>query len=1426
MTTLTYFSPFFPSEDSSGTKGTTIPIVTTGTIGDISQGLGGITNQIANSGLFDNIPPDQISGLTLTSSIAIDSSGNQITTLNASWNASAASDLRNYLLSVKENSGNYVEYVVSGSTPRYSIIVRALQTFTAKVRAVDIIGNLGPYSGEVSTVSARDTVPPAAPTNFTVTGSFGTIYLNWTSPADSDVDGVTVYESNNNVFSNSTVIATVNASPGTNGGYARSALATGDSRYYWIAAYDTSRNYSTLVGPIQGTTTTVSNADVAPDVGDGIKTVTTLPTSGVEGDFVFLSTDKSLYVYKNGAWTKKIIAATDLTGTLAGTQITPGSIDTSLLGDGIITAAKLGVGNGSNLLYGSDGFQPFDNFMILNPQNSIVAGYGRAYSPDYTLADGSTYWIQQNSQTGAPDGTIGYIDINYTYPISNATTSKRNLYDTTEGERLIASVYVDAHRCQVEIFIGWVNGDGNVFAFSESQNQGGIAGPHDANGAQLNGYQRISVYGTAPTGTRFAALYIRKYNHLASVTSDLSSFLFFTRPQLEKTAPNATQPSPWSVAGQTIINGGSIRTNSIQAISIVAGSITTDRFTANTIDGSIISANTLNANKIVAGTIQAAQIAAGAITASKIGIFGEGIFPDPYLSDIAFWTSSFSGPGYTGARGYLNPEPVNYGPYPGWFPWYGNDNQTFGGGPNAWRLCSTSYGATMTPYTGVASTQVVAPVVTGIVSGQYYNVKTIGTNYSNWTLNFLIQWFNSNGGYINGAGLKIWAAGEGPTGCDTQVKAPEGASQYRIYWQADSVGNAAFSGTMVIGGFVIRQAGTGSLLVDGTVSATKLIAKSITADQIQANSIGVDQLNSNSSLPASMTISGTGFSLGTVRDAAYYANSGANRIPNASFLAGTNGWYHNDNNAGPLAGFGKGNTAGKNYLKMEFNSAPNGSQFSIYSDPTNNSPYSGYFSVRGGETLSVSGRFEGQGINNQTLRIWWYKGDYSSASTGVSDYNFGPVGTFTQMGFFVTAPNDAQLARIELYGNVANSGTGYASLVLCEPMVASASPGQGLLPSFTPTPASDAAASVNANTTTISPGKIQLQGGTTLRNWMQGGDSTLIEGGAIAANTITANKLTIGNRGINFPAVYFQVIPGTNNTALRLSNGFAQYTDSNGGKQQVSITGGDFPGNSGTFYYVYWYEGDTGYRITSDSSVARAETAICLATWQCGTTMIVQNFGGTIIDGANITTGTLTADKINAHTITANEIQLLGVNNSVIALNTVTSFIAIANPNQYQGSGSGTTTSPGGGSGGGSGGGGFGCVDIESFMPYNLVAKNVIVGDPLEILSGDSIIKGEVTSIQFIDQPCYRIETNTGIKLIASNSTPITLQNGTVISIMHAGNESLPVIDGDRFYWDPVKRMDYLGIRTVALIAADDGTYAAGEESGRYILTHNKAALP
>lgn len=147
----------------------------------------------------------------------------------------------------------------------------------------------------------------------------------------------------------------------------------------------------------------------------------------------------------------------------------------------------------------------------------------------------------------------------------------------------------------------------------------------------------------------------------------------------------------------------------------------------------------------------------------------------------------------------------------------------------------------------------------------------------------------------------------------------------------------------------------------------------------------------------------------------------------------------------------------------------------------------------------------------------------------------------------------------------------------------------------------------------------------------------------------------------------------------------------------------------------------------------------------------------------------------------------------------------------------------GGGSGGGGGGGGY-CVAAGSFLPGHGRARSIRPGDAIVVLdtnSLDDFLTAPVTGNDEAVENCVEIRTVTGIRLICSESTPVTYRDGSVDSVLGCAGRELPVLDRGKFGWAVIATVTPVGRRRVARIHVGGATYAAGAERDRFIFTHN-----
>ncbi|WP_353640747.1 phage tail protein [Mesorhizobium sp. WSM2239] len=197
----------------------------------------------------------------------------------------------------------------------------------------------------------------------------------------------------------------------------------------------------------------------------------------------------------------------------------------------------------------------------------------------------------------------------------------------------------------------------------------------------------------------------------------------------------------------------------------------------------------------------------------------------------------------------------------------------------------------------------------------------------------------------------------------------------------------------------------------------------------------------------------------------------------------------------------------------------------------------------------------------------------------------------------------------------------------------------------------EAAELVNAGSTKIDPGMITISGGTTLASWRHGTDQTKIDGGNIYANSITANSLNIGQRGIEIMQLEFEHNkPSTNQ--LSWTAGTITYINDANASAFSSITAGSVT-HTGPTVYIYWAKGATTLSTTTVQATAQGANNVILAIYRGGTDLTA-NYGRTIIDGSGIKANTVDTLQLKANAVDATIIKADAVEGYHIKANSIT----------------------------------------------------------------------------------------------------------------------------------------------------------------------------
>lgn len=145
------------------------------------------------------------------------------------------------------------------------------------------------------------------------------------------------------------------------------------------------------------------------------------------------------------------------------------------------------------------------------------------------------------------------------------------------------------------------------------------------------------------------------------------------------------------------------------------------------------------------------------------------------------------------------------------------------------------------------------------------------------------------------------------------------------------------------------------------------------------------------------------------------------------------------------------------------------------------------------------------------------------------------------------------------------------------------------------------------------------------------------------------------------------------------------------------------------------------------------------------------------------------------------------------------------------------------GTGSTDGGGGAGCVATNMFMDSIRLASDILIGDWIDgsTYDPDGLIKRQVRANRIMPQPCLRLTTESGISIIASTTTPMTMPDASCKMLPEMLDELVLVDDEGDIRWEKVVSLDDVGVRDVVLFSVDDQSYFAGESGTRRIATHN-----
>ena len=492
---------------------------------------------------------------------------------------------------------------------------------------------------------------PPVPTGVGVTGGLGNITIEWDWINDATATEIFVSETDN--IKTATRLTRVTAKM-----YSHEVGAK-QVRYYWLrhtrgvnvgpfsqqsglrgeSAVDIDAELEVLnkklsqniINEVFDTALPARNLDL-------IKTVNGLNTGEYQGHKqVYNTADGKLYTWNGSRYLENgidingvQIKTTQLVGTLQADQIgantigagalQAGAVRAEHMAAGQITADKMAIGLGGNLLYNpifannAYGWRDFNakggDWSNCPTTNAVSRTYSK--SDYYPKGEQTEAWrLITISGTQAQFNTLAergsWVDV------------CRQFVNVVANKWYIASVYVGGFHCAGSLVVEKYNADENQYQGVVAQTP--TAGQDDIHNKPANfisapssefakglsqNARRIWVKFKAPdTGKILILLRINRY-----AKNKTYADFYTANPMLEECTEYTTQPSPWQNAGVTAIHGDSI----------VTKSITTQQLAADSITANEIATGAVAAKHVAAGSIGATHIATRSLTADKLNV--------------------------------------------------------------------------------------------------------------------------------------------------------------------------------------------------------------------------------------------------------------------------------------------------------------------------------------------------------------------------------------------------------------------------------------------------------------------------------------------------------------------------------------------------------------------------------------------------------------------------------------------------------------------------------------------------------------------------------------------------------------------------------------------------------------------------------------
>jgi hypothetical protein len=522
-----------------------------------------------NTNLPDAFGGLAINNLTASGGGRTQGDGTFINSAILNWDNVSNAFLDHYEVEWKPLSDSvYSATVTEQSDIELSPVIDGVE-YIFRVRAITVAGVKGPYS-TVQFTGGGDVTAPGLPTGITATGHFEYISIEWTNPADADLNFVEIWEADTDNSASATRV-------GTSGGntFQRTNLGISVTKYYFLKAVDYSGNASAFTTGVSATTTFIDDDAFANGIYSlfteqglyAIEDVTSLPPSGdFVGQKVFNRTDGKLYDWTGTAWETASVAAVDASDII-----------------GQLQTAQIAVDAVTNALIANNAVQS-ENIANLAVTAAKVAD--NAITVSKIVDDAvTTAKIADGAATSAKIATSA---ITETKIASDAITTPKIAASAVTAGEIAAGAIVAGKIAADAVTAGTI-----------------AAGAVTAGTIAVNAVTATEIAADSITSAKIAA---------EAVTATEIAAGSIIADKIGVGAVTAVKIASDSITSDKIVSG------TIQALDIAAGTITGDRISGNTITGDRIVANTITGGLLATSGVitNSAQINDALITSAKI----------------------------------------------------------------------------------------------------------------------------------------------------------------------------------------------------------------------------------------------------------------------------------------------------------------------------------------------------------------------------------------------------------------------------------------------------------------------------------------------------------------------------------------------------------------------------------------------------------------------------------------------------------------------------------------------------------------------------------------------------------------------------------------------------------------------------------------